>query len=294
MKKILFLGSDSELAPPIIRYLQQHYIVYGAHLNHMPTEYDQVSFPISPESMGSMEKLCTRVNPSAIICATQISDEIECAKNPQKALAIHADIAQMMASVLRADQRMIYLSTSRVFSGDEGNYAEGAKPIPQSVYGQTKLRGEQMVLEKENSFVLRLGHVFGLASGHSQTYFSQILSHLGSEKIFEAPTDLKDNFFSVDDLALALGLLIDAHVNLAGIYHLANNGSRLSHYDFAQSVAANFALSTKSLRHLPAGIAPRDYSMDGQNFRTTFPSFEPTPIESTLQRWRQELIQGKQ
>jgi dTDP-4-dehydrorhamnose reductase len=51
--------------------------------------------------------------------------------------------------------RFVYISTDYVFDGEEGNYSESDTPNPVNFYGASKLAGEMIVSEHENTLILR-------------------------------------------------------------------------------------------------------------------------------------------
>lgn len=51
--------------------------------------------------------------------------------------------------------RFVYLSSTYVFDGERGNYSEGDTPGPLNFYGLTKLCGEQIVQEYQNTLIIR-------------------------------------------------------------------------------------------------------------------------------------------
>lgn len=58
---------------------------------------------------------------------------------------------------------MIYISTDYVFPGTQGEapYLPTSTPKPTNIYGQTKLDGENEVLKRDNTIVLRVPVLYG-------------------------------------------------------------------------------------------------------------------------------------
>jgi dTDP-4-dehydrorhamnose reductase len=62
----------------------------------------------------------------------------------------------------RRGARLIHFSTDFVFDGTQDSYSETDKPNPLSVYGKSKLLGEELVLQASNNhLVVRLSWLFG-------------------------------------------------------------------------------------------------------------------------------------
>ncbi|KAI1414379.1 NAD(P)-binding protein [Hypoxylon sp. FL1857] len=83
-------------------------------------------------------------------CAANRFPDI-CDKDPRAARAINVGATRMLASLCAARNiLLIYISTDYVFPGKPGDapYEADAEPHPTNLYGQTKLDGEQAVLDE--------------------------------------------------------------------------------------------------------------------------------------------------
>ncbi|XXH00539.1 hypothetical protein Hte_006887 [Hypoxylon texense] len=91
------------------------------------------------------------VKPQAVVhCAANRFPD-KCDKDPEGTRAINVEATRSLASLCAArDIFLIYISTDYVFPGKPGDapYEADAKPQPTNLYGQTKLDGEQVVLEE--------------------------------------------------------------------------------------------------------------------------------------------------
>jgi dTDP-4-dehydrorhamnose reductase len=86
-----------------------------------------------------------------------------CESEPEAAFRANDAGAGVVADACRrAGVRLLHLSTDYVFAGDAREpYAEDAAPAPLSVYGASKLGGEQRVLAAGNVLVVRTSGTFG-------------------------------------------------------------------------------------------------------------------------------------
>jgi dTDP-4-dehydrorhamnose reductase len=132
--------------------------------------------------------------------------------------------------------KLIHISTDYVFDGKNFRpYVETDPTNPQSIYGKTKLAGENAIIELhlKNSIIIRTSWVYSFYGNN----FVKTMLRLGKERsslgvVFDqigAPTYAKD---------LAKTIL-DILPNLANektqIYHYSNEGV-LSWYDFAKEI----------------------------------------------------------
>lgn len=128
---------------------------------------------------------------------------------------------------------MIHVSTDYVFDGTAHTpYTEEAQTCPATVYGRTKLAGEQAVMEGcKQAVVIRTAWLYSTFGNN----FVKTMIRLGKEKehlgvIFDqigTPTYARD-------LAKAIFTIIESEVK-PGIYHFSNEGC-ISWYDFTKAI----------------------------------------------------------
>jgi dTDP-4-dehydrorhamnose reductase len=85
--------------------------------------------------------------------------------------------------------QIIYLSTDYVFDGRDGPYSEEATPNPICHYGETKLFGEEAILEADydRDVILRTTVLYG---GWKNDFVSSILKQLKDNEIFRVTGQL--------------------------------------------------------------------------------------------------------
>jgi dTDP-4-dehydrorhamnose reductase len=126
---------------------------------------------------------------------------------------------------------LLHVSTNYVFDGESRRpYEPFDTPNPISVYGRTKLAGEEYVRQLTNRwYVVRSAGVYG--RGHN---FVRTMLRQGVERDVLKVKD--DEFISptyAADLAEGIvGVIEDRHY---GLYHLTNSGS-CSWYEFAKEI----------------------------------------------------------
>ncbi len=147
---------------------------------------------------------------------------------------LNADAPGYLAEAIeRQGGWMIQISTDYVFDGTQHTpYREDAATCPNSVYGRTKLEGEQNVTSRcRRSMVIRTAWLYSTFGNN----FVKTMLRLGREKdelgvIFDqigTPTYARD-------LAVAIFAAIEKGV-VPGIYHFSNEGVA-SWYDFTLAI----------------------------------------------------------
>ena len=154
--------------------------------------------------------------------------------DPQLARKLNADAPAFLAeAVAKRGGWMVQVSTDYVFNGTKHTpYVETDKPCPNSVYGQTKLEGEQAVSKLcPNAMIIRTAWLYSEFGNN----FVKTMIRLGREReqlgvIFDqvgTPTYARD-------LATAIMTAIDKGIK-PGVYHFSNEGVT-SWYDFTKSI----------------------------------------------------------
>lgn len=158
---------------------------------------------------------------------------------PERAFRINAEAPAELARLTRlAAVPIIQVSTDYVFDGkSSGPYAEQDGPNPQTVYGRSKLAGEQAIRsENPDHLVVRTAWVF---SRYGRNFVKTILSAAQTRKRLQVvavqfgnPTEAHD---LADGLLVAARFWGDRQGFPQGLYHFAGQG-RASWYEVARQV----------------------------------------------------------
>ena len=107
--------------------------------------------------------------PDAVVHCAAYTAVDRAEENEDVCRAVNVDGTRFVARACRAvNAKMVYFSTDYVFPGTGEDFYEVDSPKgPQSVYGRTKLEGEEAVRETlEKYFILRISWVFGINGGN--------------------------------------------------------------------------------------------------------------------------------
>ena len=99
----------------------------------------------------------------AIYHLAGISGYPACEANPNSAELINVVATRDLVEKLSKDQIIIYASTTSFYGKSGEVMDESSKISPVSLYGITKYKGEQIVMEKENAVSLRFATIFGVS-----------------------------------------------------------------------------------------------------------------------------------
>jgi dTDP-4-dehydrorhamnose reductase len=150
-----------------------------------------------------------------------------CESEPALARRVNGEgPARLARACLDAGLLFVHISTDYVFDGKSTRpYTEEDPTAPASVYGETKLEGEQAVLQESPAFlVVRTSWVFGPGRNFVRTMLEQ--AAVRSSRRDPSPLRVVDDQFGsptyAGDLAKAIVGLVE--VGARGLYHLANRG----------------------------------------------------------------------
>lgn len=144
-------------------------------------------------------------------------------------------------SIARRGGAMIHVSTDYVFDGTNHTpYHEDETTCPCSVYGRTKLEGEQAVVSAcSNAVIIRTAWLYSRFGGN----FVKTMMRLGRERdALNVVFDQVGTPTYARDLATAISAII-RHGIVPGIYHFSNEGVT-SWYDFTLSIHRHAGIET--------------------------------------------------
>ena len=219
--KLLITGALGQLGTDLVLSAQMsgHQVVAASHNDLDITDISQVG------------RVVGEANVDAIIHAAAWTAVDACESDSQKAMAVNRDGTANIVSVAREyGARVIYISTDYVFDGTKSTpYIESDLPNPQSVYGASKLAGEQQI-DLTTDQIVRISWVCG---EHGANMVKTILRLAASNPTLTFVNDQIGSPTFTSDAAPAIVEL--ATSDSAGIWHLTNQGST-SWFGFARDV----------------------------------------------------------
>lgn len=208
---------------------------------------------------------------------------------PDRAHAVNAvgagNVAQACA---RAGASLIHLSTDYVFSGSRRRpYEIDDETGPLSVYGRTKLAGEQAVLAAlPDAYVVRTAWIY---EGGDGTDFAAVMRRAAQgDGTVEVVADQIGSPTYVGDLCRALLQIADGGVR-GPVLHAANLGA-VSRFDQAQAVFAELGADPSRVRPVGSDRHPRPAPRPAYSALSPVKSAEAglTP----LRPWRDALAEA--
>lgn len=211
-KRIVIIGSGGRLGAALLREWQ----AAGDEV----VGFNHVQLDIG-DAAQVRARLAGVAFDALVNCAAQTNVD-RCEKEPAEAFLLNSQAVATLADVCtRKKARCIHISTDYVFDGEKREpYTEEDEPRPISVYGESKLRGEQCLHAiAERHLAVRVSWVFG---PDRASFVDQILQRARDHETVEAIGDkIATPTYTLDAARLLRPLLDDGP---DGVIHLCNTG----------------------------------------------------------------------
>jgi dTDP-4-dehydrorhamnose reductase len=264
---ILVTGASGLLGASLVAFAREQGLeVVGLYHRHAVSISGADIQAVDLTDASATRKIFEALKPATVIhCAAETNVDW-CQEHPDQAYRMNVTAsAAVAANCASTGARMVYVSTDSVFDGNRGNYAETDHAAPVNIYAQTKLQGEELVLERYPAATVARLTLYGWNAQNKLSLAEWILQELSQDRVVPGFTDI----FFCPILAnhAARTLLALAGRDLPGLYHLVGS-ERVSKYEFAQRVAGTFGFDPGKIAPTRAADAkmkaprPRDVSLN--------------------------------
>jgi len=263
----------------------------GQCLQHVAKERNTAELVFLPEAeanildLEALQTVFARYQPAYCVnCAAytavdKAEEEVEIARR------VNNDGAANLARLCNEyGTTLIHISTDFVFAGT-GNQPlrETDETAPISVYGLTKLEGEQVIpAHTSRFFILRTSWLY---SEYANNFVKTMLK-LGRERdeLRVIWDQLGTPTYAID-LAGCILTIIKSQSQQFGIYHYSNEGVT-SWYDFATAI---FELSNTTMRTIPIRTAEYPTKATRPAYSVMDKTKAKTELQLTIPHWRDSL-----
>jgi dTDP-4-dehydrorhamnose reductase len=185
---------------------------------------------------AAVRELFRRQSPQLIIHCAALSQSPACQANPSLARKINTESTALLAE-LAADLPLIFFSTDLVFDGRTGNYDESAAVNPLSIYAETKVAAEKMVLANPRHTVIRTSLNGGISLSGNRGFNEELRRAWKEGRTLRLFNDEFRSPIPAEVTARAIWEL--AASNQPGLYHLAGS-ERLSRWQIGSLLATRW------------------------------------------------------
>lgn len=207
---------------------------------------------------AKVQELVRTLKPHVIVNAAAYTAVDAAETNVALATRVNAHLPRLLAQEAeRLHAWLVHYSTDYVFDGRKaGCYEETDQPNPLNVYGQTKLQGEQAVIQfVPRHLVLRTSWLFSCRPGN---FLTTILTRARQRDTLQVVNDQRGAPTGVDVVAQCTARML-AHIQQdtgrPGLYHLASAGVTTWHA-YAQYILEQAAAHGARLSCGPQQVQP--------------------------------------
>lgn len=236
--RVCIAGVSGLLGQACLRYFSQIPSCRILGLSTSPFELSGIAYshlPVTlPNESETLNAQLRKIQPDLIINCIALADLGQCEKNPALADALNAQVPILLAKeASKYGAQFIHISTDQVFDGTASEpYKEDAKPNPLHVYGKTKLKGDESVLEFLPQALVARTNIVGLRGRKNQpTFVEWLYGALQSKEPITLFTDYMTSSLPVDYLVPLLVEVVEKKGK--GILNLAASDFA-SKYEFGQ------------------------------------------------------------
>ncbi len=231
MKRILLTGINGQVGHALKSKLSQHEVIALSR--------EQLDLTKTHD----IKRIVREIKPDLIINPAAYTAVDKAESEPELAYAINAIAAQILAEeAARLNAALIHFSTDYVYDGSKTSaYTETDAVNPVSVYGKSKLAGEEAIRQVAlPHLILRTSWVYG---AYGKNFLKTILRLAAERDSLRIVGDQVGAPTSSASIANALVELVNhwqiSDENQAGVYHFSNTGET-SWHGFACEIVGEY------------------------------------------------------
>lgn len=256
MQRILLFGSGGQVG----RYLRQSLELDYALITYARDQLDLTQ-------TDSVAEAIVREKPDLVINASAYTAVDKAESEPDLAFVINSDVPRQMAlGCAEINIPFIHYSTDYVFSGAALKpYREDDETSPQSIYGSSKLAGEQAVMDVlanrsgQTGFAAYIFRTSWVYSQQGNNFYKTMLRLAGERDElaivadqFGAPTYAGSISRATLDVVKQL---FAGRAGESGVYHMSCSG-KTSWFEFAKAIFALHGINHLSVKPLTTADYP--------------------------------------
>ncbi len=196
------------------------------------------------------ERVVGDFRPDVIIHTAAMTHVDRCHENPAACEEQNVKALELLIAACQPYQtRIVYLSTDFVFDGKAGPYRESDQPYPLSIYGSSKLKGEELLQQSGLPVaILRTILVYGVAEELSR---SNIVLWAKGALQKGAPIQVVDDQYRSPTLAedLAEACVLAAEKKATGVFHVSGPRT-FSIFELVEQIADFWKLDKDLLKRV--------------------------------------------
>jgi dTDP-4-dehydrorhamnose reductase len=284
--KVVVTGCKGQLGSQIIAILNKGYSDIGV----VPKDYHEAEIiglekeELDITDLQAVKECLVRIRPDIVINPAAYTNVDGCESNQDLAFKVNALGPRNLAIVCEEiGTKLLHISTDYVFDGSGTvPYREYDITNPVSVYGKTKLAGENFVREFHSKyFIVRTSWLYGY---NGNNFVKTIIKAAKEKGHLDVVDDQRGNPTNAEELTHHILKL--AVTEEYGVYHCTGSGE-CSWYEFAKTIVKLSGIECivnpiSSNRFNRAAKRPAFSSLDNMGLRCT--------IGDEMREWEEALV----
>jgi dTDP-4-dehydrorhamnose reductase len=211
-------------------------------------------YAVDLTDVDAVVDLWRRLQPDRVIHTAAVTNVDQCETEPELARRVNRDVvAHVAAASVEVGAGLAHVSTDYVFDGEQGPYSEKDPTRPLSVYGQTKLESEAIVLDTGvQGVVVRTLWLYGHLRSVRPNLVTWPLGALARGESIRIVRDQWGNPTYVHDLARALVEM--SRQAIYGLFHMGGT-TFLTRDELVRQVAEHFHLRVVGMETITTASA---------------------------------------
>ena len=273
--RILLLGASGQVGWELNRTLS----VLGELVT--TERSDHADLRLDASDLPQLQAVLDSVSPDIVVNATAYTAVDKAEREQDLAMRVNGEVPGLIGRWAASRGAMVvHYSTDYVFDGGkDAPYVETDLPNPVSVYGRTKLAGDQALIASGcDAVILRVSWVYGMRGSNFLLTMRRLMQEHDSLSIVHdqlgAPTWCRTIAQITATLLARMPGNTEARSALSGVYHLAPSGST-NWFGFAKAIRDRLGLDC-ALKPIPSSdyptpaTRPMNSRMDTEKLRDTF------------------------
>jgi len=251
MKKVLVTGSNGLLGQKLSDLYHSlpdiTFLATGTGPNRHPIGDALTYASLDITDATAVMRLFQDFRPDTVIHTAAMTNVDQCEQEKETCWKLNVTALEgIIAACNEVGTQLIHLSTDFIFDGTSGPYKEEDEANPISYYGDSKLAGEKLVMEKAKHWAIaRTVLVYGIVNDMSRSNI--VLWAKGALESGKEINVVTDQFRSptlAEDLAMGCRLIERKAAH--GVYNISGK-EFMSVYELVERVAKYWDLSTENM-----------------------------------------------
>jgi len=229
--------------------------------------------------LEGLREVLTRVDPEVVINAAAFGNIIACESHPELADNVnHRGQRNVIKVCNEKGIKLVSISTNSVFCGTTGNYSEEHIPHPGTVYGQSKLRGEEATRREAGDWaIFRITAIFGDYPGQKMDFVQKLIHELSLGNTLDCWDQVISPSYG-PFVAKVIMKLLGRGVN--GIWHIAGK-EQLIRYEIGENIQRKLGKGRTRKVGTPVGL-PLNRTLSIAKLKNELPDLEFPEFEKCV------------